>query len=370
MTIYLIQIVFVFVLSLIYKTKSVINNNKRKTIYLLLVCSMLFLTMGLRGVKIGSDTQTYRWIYESIMNSSSFFEALNRSTISSAPVYVFIQFVISRITNFKQLSILVNSFIIVAGLYRFIKLSSKEYCLSMFLFIGLALYYESMNGSRQFMAIAIALNSYLYIKQDIKSKKGWALFAIAVGIHNTILAFVLPLLSNLLKNKVRTTQKALSLTFAFALFVTLGLSAGISMFEYIFPSYAMYINGENGAQITVSTGNGRIALLFVFIGLLILTLLYLCKQKSKQHRIDFVDCFTCFLCVLLGIIYSKNVLIIRIIWPFLCVCIVYIPNLIVMLGTKNKRIVSFTTIFVLLIYSVLFLLEDKSGIVPYIPFWL
>ena len=194
MAVYLIEIVMIVALSPLARCRiSVIKNRKEfkgNDVYLFLVFFMLGLVMALRAKSVGTDTFTYYIINQKIRNSYSFEDALKSSTLSSAPLYVLYSYVLSHMFDSNQMILMLNSLIICVGFYRFIKKTSTNYIYSSLLFMLLTLYFESMNGMRQFVAIALALNAFLFLKDDMKSIKGWLIYIGAVLIHTTAIAFL------------------------------------------------------------------------------------------------------------------------------------------------------------------------------------
>ncbi len=370
--IYIMQMVAVFALWPIKKLNIRIHKTiiEGKNLYLFLIFLMFFLTMGLRGIKVGSDTQTYMWIYESIMDSNSFMEALSRSTINSAPVYVGCQYFISRLFDFKQLSILINSFVVAFGFYTFIKKNSNNYLLSVFLFVALALYFESMNGTRQFMAVAIGVNAYELIKHNVKSKVGWLLFIISIGIHNIVIALGLAFISFFIKNRKKSINNVF--VYAFLLSTSIGVFAsfGIEIMVKLFPYYNIYLNGVSSAQILQSTGRGRIVLVYLFLAIIIGYSFYTFKNNiKKKNAIDKDDLCAALICFILGVYFSKDFLLTRVLWPFLSLLIVFIPNFISSVNRKQYRLIMMCLYVVLSIYWLMNLIENKSNIIPYSFFW-
>ena len=118
------------------------------------------------------------------------------------------------------------------------------------------------------------------------------------------------------------------------------------------------------------TGNGRIILLYSFLLMILLvSILILNYQKKIVDKLVCYDLFAGVFCVIMGIAFSKNVLLLRIIWPFMSVLIVLLPNLFAKVDGKTRKILYTGTTVVLAVYCIWFLVEDKSGIVPYVPFW-
>ena len=170
MSIYLIEISLVFLLWQLrkYNVKSIKKTTDGEVFYLCCCFFMFGMTMALRKYTVGTDTATYYRMYQNIARSSSLTQALNASKIPSAIVYVGMHYFITRVIYFPQLGIFVNSLVIAVGFLEFIKRKSKDYFLSCVLFIGLTLFYESMNGTRQFMAISLAINAFAILEKDRK----------------------------------------------------------------------------------------------------------------------------------------------------------------------------------------------------------
>ena len=371
MSVYLLEILLMFLLWQLrkYKVKGMHKTTDGKTVYLW-CCFLIFgMTMALRKYTVGTDAVTYYKMYQNIAQSSSLMQALKVSQIPSAIVYVGMHYCITRMLYFPQLGMLVNSLVIAVGFFEFIKRKSKDYFLSCVLFIGLTLFYESMNGTRQFMAIALAVNAFVILEKDSKNFKGWLLFILAVGIHNTIITFALSYLGVVIAKRCKNLRKIHFVSILVSVCAAILFKTGVQIIVRIFPYYEMYVNGENPAQILASSGKGRIIFLYLSL-LLVLTLASLLIGKTK--KLDGMESyhFGCTFCLVMGIIFSKNVLMSRILWPFLTLLVVYLPNLLQQcLNIKNWRILYGISLCLPLAYSMIHLIEDKSGIVPYILFW-
>ena len=218
------------------------------------------------------------------------------------------------------------------------------------------------------MAISLTLCAYTFLKENIKSVKGWGLFLLAAGIQNTIIAFALVFLTKIVRKDslLKTVVGSISV----ALAVAVCIKALVEVAVNIFPYFSIYLNGDNAAQIFDDTGNGRIILLYSFLLMILLvSILILNYQKKIVDKLVCYDLFAGVFCVIMGIAFSKNVLLLRIIWPFMSVLIVLLPNLFAKVDGKTRKILYTGTTVVLAVYCIWFLVEDKSGIVPYVPFW-
>lgn len=375
MAVYLIEIVMIVALSPLARCRiSVIKNRKEfkgNDVYLFLVFFMLGLVMALRAKSVGTDTFTYYIINQKIRNSYSFEDALKSSTLSSAPLYVLYSYVLSHMFDSNQMILMLNSLIICVGFYRFIKKTSTNYIYSSLLFMLLTLYFESMNGMRQFVAIALALNAFLFLKDDMKSIKGWLIYIGAVLIHTTAIAFLVAIAGMMFVKKTKNIDKIIATTIAICIGAAVGMKVIVNFVVRIAPQLAQYIDGKNNAQFFNNNGSGRVIVLYLVL-LFILIFISKCikNQQQLKNTVDYSFFPSLYFCTIWGIAFAKNVLICRVLWYFICLFIPFIPNMYkLVLKGNNKKIMYYGTLLVLWVYCMLHLVEDKSGIIPYITFW-
>ena len=118
-----------------------------------------------------------------------------------------------------------------------------------------------------------------------------------------------------------------------------------------------------------SSGKGRIVILYLILFAVLTTASLLVGKKSKPDGMEAYH-FGCTFCLVMGMIFSFYFLMSRILCPFLAWLVVYLPNLLKQCANiKNRRLLYVISLCLPLAYSMLHLIEDKSGIVPYIPFW-
>lgn len=374
MTIYIIQLAVIILLQPLKRIRISIAGKTRRgeIVYLQVAMLILYIVMALRGRTVGTDTSTYLNMYKRITEAGTFSNALNVSSISSAPVYVLYLFLLSRISNNLRLMIIMNSLVICLGVYRIIKKQSSNYFLSIFLFITLTLYYESMNGSRQFMAIVMAVNAYIIIKENARGIRGWLLLVLALGTHITVAAFFIIFVGDLITKKVQSERRIMFLTLLISVMISMMFGLIVQLVLNFFPAYSTYVNGTFTTQIFDNDGSGRIVLLYAA---LLITLIYCGVNINIRHN-DWGGrrekgninsfYFACVFCAVSGILFSKNVLFNRILWPFLFCFILYIPDAFRRIKAKEKQVVLMGLSMILLVYCFFHLYEDKSSIIPYI----
>lgn len=323
-----------------------------------------FLIMSLRSTNVGTDTEMYSRIYYNICENVSFLDA-NRSAPFTAPIYVLFSWISGRIWYDYRFFLVFSSLVICLGYYFYVLKTSPNYFFSLISFFGLCIFYSSMNGHRQFMAIAIAINGFYYLFTSIKSFKGWLLLFVACGIHIVSLFSIFLVLWMSLLKKIDILNIIIAIGLIGSLFINFFVPIGASIIANIFPHYEMYLSGTSVFNILHGSGNGRIVILYFFLlSILLLPTLFSRKSildDSFNKAIFSVLVFSVFW----GIINCKNELINRLLYFPLSLFLSYIPSSIQMYKGKYRVMYIIYIIFALLIYSMVSLIENQNGVVPY-----
>lgn len=362
MTIYIIELIIIAITSGIGLIRS---SNAQKT-YLIIVFFVLFLVSGLRASSVGSDTLVYGMEFQRIASSSNFSEAF-RSTTITAPVYVAYNWLIGHITNNYQVILLFNAAVVSLGVGRLIYKTSSSVAFSAFCFFGLAAYFQSMNGMRQYIAVVFAINAYVYFAQKgLKSVRGWLLFLVAVGMHSTALIFLIAI-AGVCYVRVRADYKAAVKHFTIAAVVCVLLIGPLmDLFVRVFPYYALFLNGTK-YDILGSDSSGRIVVLYTFLAIIVL----LAYNKLGKGRVSYEDNPAALffpvviLAVVFGFAFTKSFLMNRLVWYFIIGFVSFIPYAFQKYSTNARILMELTTVAALLVWCSVQLIEDKSSIVPY-----
>lgn len=371
MSIYLLEVMWCLICAPLLKCNIKINRKiiSGKQVYLIILFSVAGMIMALRAPCVGTDTQTYYNMFYRIKNANGLFDAFKASTIT-APVYVFYVFMLSKLFASAQIVTIINSLIIVLGFAIYIYKYSKNVLFSCYLFMGLTLSLEAFNGARQFIAIVLVLNSFFYLKDNLKSVKGWILFILAVGIHNTAIIALLGILGILLLNNTASYRKLFTYVIIGSLIFGIMFYMFISLFLRYFPHYSMYIDGTNPASIINKSGSGRIVILYIAL-LMVLILYFIIANKNnwKFVKNDMAELPVAIFCTVTGILFCKNNLFNRMLWYFLSMYICLIPCIYEKMESRIRYILYCITFIGLFAYFCLFLNENKGGIIPYLFFW-
>ena len=340
MAVYASLLIWVLICSRIENAK-VFWGNKRilsgKVLYLLLTFIPLWFVMAFRAPTVGTDTYANASYFVSAATAPSF-DYLVHDGIWKAGIDV-ISYVLGIIYPGMEMYILWSSTVIVVGFAIFIYRTSNKVWLSTFFFLTLNLYFSSLNTSRQFIAIAIAINAFIYLYEDIKSWKGWSLFILAIWIHTSILSFLPALLGIWIFKRYKSYTKLYLVSIFLAVVFLLGLMEIATVFSSLFPHYEIYTQGTNGDNLIENTGGGKIVVMY--LALLVVLIVYYIKQHILNQKVTYTifDAFIpgAIFCVVLGIAYSSNTMMNRITLPYQCLFLGLIPY-IVNAFQKNMRL--------------------------------
>lgn len=372
MGIYFANIIIVIVASILCKCRIIgIEGQKIKgeKVYGLIVCVSFTFIMALRDISVGVDTAPYSRIFNTIANADGFIVAIKEAPLT-APVYVIFCKALSYISKDPQILIIASALIINIGLILLVNKVSVNVSASYLAWIGLTLFYCSMNGSRQCIALVLALHALVLLSDNIKNKRAWWLFAIAIMIHSTAIILVFAIGGIILEKKLGDNKICISVSIIASLVIAVGYGIGVKLLLHFVPRYSMYTMEGSTYSIFNSTGGGRIVLLYIILfGIDMLWILR--KQNTNKSEDEFVEKMLPALLfgAIFGIINSKNELINRLLWYYLGIYVLCIPSVLSKYKKFERLILTVGVVAVLLTYSIISLRENQNGVVPYSFFW-
>lgn len=363
MVVYIVQLVLILAFALVFQIRGI----NQRFWYLALSFSTLMVIAAARDITIGTDTTTYYWLFTYVQDSSSLTEAFSASRIT-APVYVAYNWLIALLFGDYRFVLIVNSFIIGFGIARFVYKTSTNVVVSTALFVLLAFYFQSMNGMRQYVAIALAINGYLYFSQvGVKSIKGWILFLCAVGIHTTVIALAPAILCLLLMRRTRDVRRFIGLLAVIAILCTASLRFIVEIFIALFPYYGMY-DGKKNIDIFSSDYEGRIVYLYLLL-FAIVCVAYLLMKPGKRYRDDDMVAILFPLVIFatfIGVAFSKSFLINRLLWFYTIAFVSFIPNVASMMNKRTRTLAYIGSFSIFAVWWVAQLLEDQHDVIPFL----
>ena len=337
----------------------IIKNRK-----LFLICSFSFLAViaSLRANTVGSDVANYQNIFESTINGYT--------PDTRYPVYVTYSHIVGLVSQNPYAITIANSLVICSLIGIFIYRSGVHSLYSTFLFVGMYFYGDSLNGARQYIAVGLIANAFLFILNK-KWMQYILLTVLAIGIHSTaILSLIfIPIVV------VKWTRKNIFMFFVIIIVISLLYNRIISLFYIIFPQYSIYSNQQFLSTIPTQ-GTGMIVIYYLFLLCLFLVFLYVINSYNLQlTSVEIKIILSYSISLLLSIIFFKNVLMIRMLWYFSILGIICFPIIIDKVSAlfkkdKQARVVIFSLFFVIIFFA--YVIQLKKGIdeiVPYIT-WL
>lgn len=196
MTIYyliygIIPIIYLF-------TKPFANN--AKLYFFVIYFLLLTIVGGFRGISVGSDTRTYSIVFNWLGNySGNLFDYSNQYNYEIG--YVFLNKIIYYISQNFQILLIIEMTLLNYSVYKLIQYFSKDWLMSVLVYVGFTYFFLSFNISRQFIAISISLLSLVYFAKG-KKKIAICLILLAAIFHRSALLFlIIPLLSSIQFNK-------------------------------------------------------------------------------------------------------------------------------------------------------------------------
>lgn len=365
MSIYIILLVWILLIGFFARKKIFVYNELAldgSKVYVFLSFIFVWAIMAFRSPMIGTDTLAYSEYYMAIAGENSLVDALNNEFISG-DFYKCIAYFMGMISQSPFFYIVWTSTLISLGISIYIYRISKWVVFSTFLFLTLNLFFISMNAGRQWIAISLALNALVFVYRSSKSVTGWLLLILAINIHNTILLFLPAFISIILVKKFGANKIIYLLFISFAMVLSMFSFIDIaSIFSY-FPHYMMYVDGSNPDGLLNNTGSGKIIIeymLFLFV-----FFLYIIKDCKDSASFSKAVLPAALFSIIVGIIFSKNNLINRILIPYQCLFLVIIPYTIAQYKGIIKLVLCLFMSMGLLFSYYLWMEGNLGDIIPY-----
>lgn len=181
----------VLIIGILFRKK--LTEKRNKIIYLIFCFAQMALIQGLRHYTVGTDTIMYVDIYKYYLTISKYSVQFKHFEYGFRILYDILHFL--KFDYQKMLFVI--SCITMSGFGYFIYKNSEKIYISTFIFACM-LYPNSFNIIRQYLAIAIAINSYKFIIEK-KYIKAICVIAIACFIHITAILMIVPFVLNFVK---------------------------------------------------------------------------------------------------------------------------------------------------------------------------
>lgn len=312
---------------------------KKDRRFLIISFIFLLLFMGLRGNNVGLDMVNYKEFFRKIngdYGTLTLYQMLTNGGFEKG--FVIYTILMSWITNSFGVYIFITTFLSLIGIYFFVRDNSKNYFLSVFIFITFGFFINVITILRQAMAISILLYSVKYIKE----KRIFPfIFCVifAAFFHKTALIFIITYFLQYVKlTKIK---------------VLIYLIANIIIFFFrkqivnIFTTllYNQYLDYGD------TSGGGYKMLLFIlgialFVGLL-------SKKFDKNKFLNNLFLNTLLLSIPFQILSTSQGLIARIVFYYSTFLMALIPNVIESYQNGERKSMLLCTLIFFLIFYIL-----------------
>lgn len=326
--------------------------------------SFLFLTIVavFRASTVGADVPTYEGLFVQLLSGES-------TGHGNTPIYNLYSQLVGKVSAQPLAITIANSIVICVLMAVFIYYSDVNPFYATLLFVGMYFYADSLNGARQYIAIALVLNAFLFL---LKRKWIWyiSLTLIAIGVHATAIVSLIYIPIVL----IRWTLKK-SIIFIGSL-VVLGLLylRIIDIFVKIFPRYSFYITGDGYENVqTIGTvSQGKILYYYLFLLTVFLITVFLINKYRILITTDETKIIICYaISLFVGILFYNAILVQRVIWYFSIWGIIFFPIMedkLSKIFSGGKRDSKFLFVLFFLIVFVVYIIRLQNNydmIVPY-----
>lgn len=326
---------------------------------------VLWLFASVRSVKVGSDTESYFRLFNSLASS----HMVNAWTWRYEKGYLILNNLLSYlVTNYSLYLLIINSFFYVVY-YKFIRTYSKDYNFSVFLFFTLGIWGNTVNIIRLEFAVAIVLLAYMMLD----SGKKWIsrIFSfVGIFFQRISITYVLALFI-----PKRISKKFYTISFIGVCILFGTLKIVLTYLGGYIPYFSEYYLSESSSYLI---GDIKVASVINVIIEFSVFLFCLCIYLNKRKRLSDSEgaiieshlnlVYIAFLFMFLSMGFNLLDRCSYLYWTF---SIVLIPNVIELIKPKNRYIVKFIIALLGIAYFVVINVykPEWNGIVPYSFFW-
>ena len=335
MTIY-IALVFIIMLCSFFKSEKSVKR------YMILLCFLLVMIIGLRAQNLGTDTTHYSQIYWRIEHSS--LSSLFDQEVKD-PLFILLNKGISLCGNF-QLLLLIEAILIILPVGKFTYEHSKFAWFSVLLYIAMGHFNQSMNVSRQYIAIGFSLSA---ASCAFKGEKRKFLIHILLGALFHKSAIVCLLLYPLIRMKSKLVTQL----------CYIGLFAGVLVMPLLLAllTRMLPVAGRYG-----SNGGGKVLLLLWVALLLILSL----KSLKAPDRMITIEIRLLCIAIIFQMCVGQLAVVGRLTYYFCIPFYLLLPNVVGKFFTPGSRKIAYGGMaLILAVYYCHALPGGLSYTVPY-----
>lgn len=352
MATYLVLFFSLTIISFILQLNHVGSRKNRGFAFIFLIIVVLSFTLiqGMRDISIGEDTKVYVSWFKSISDKEAINSKLYDNDIEIG--FRFINILVSSITNDYHFFLYFVSLIITLLNTVFLYKYSKNFYISIILFLAFNHFLTSMVSLRQYIAIGIIIWVIpLFWKKRFFS--GLLVMVIAAFFHYSSILFSLSFIITYFVSKKKKYFIFIPILLVSAVFLFYPLS---SVLVSAFPKYSSYFDGKSGEI-------GYLDIVFVVIMLLVSVLIL--KKKNYNINRQFASLFL--IAIAMTFIGLKFPYMFRFLYYYKYLLLIAIPYL--QPKSKTNATIYFAGIVLISTFLFLYYLSVNPGFtVPYVPY--
>lgn len=305
---------------------------------------MLFILSGFRD-GVGTDYKNYEYLVYSYVNGGS------TETDRLEPGFQLIFNIVSISSNSPRIFFLLTSFLILLFFFLGFLKYSRSLLLSIFLFVTLYYYFNSLNGVRQFLAMALVLcfsTRFLVEKNFLK----YIISIIFAALFHVSALIMLP--AYFLNKKFDSRAVLLFLILLPMVFISYDAAIGF-IFNY-FSYYQVYSDYNSGS-----------ASAFIIIQLALIILVFFSYRNNKQWTTEeLVSLNFSIISLFFFVLSYKNIMFFRLGLFFSMYLLILVPAALTEFKSSKNRVVFYFLCTVLGIVSLSYhLYYNVSDVLPF-----
>ena len=350
--------------------------SKTNRIIYVLLCAIIIVLVGFRGLSVGSDSTEYNRIFLDVSNES--FGEIMKDTSRFEKGFLIYLKMLSFVTTDYHFLFIVTAIVSMLPIFIVVYKYSKNYYFSLAIFVLLRFMFAQMNVIRQTLAIGILFIAFYFL---IKKKRIPCLISIIIAstFHITAIVFVLLLLVSVIK--IRIDRKNVRSWIVISILAYFLGDIIINALFMAFPQFYHYNTSEyfesNNLANFVS-----VLICFSFIALVLFYNAYphinvtksknanSCVTIASEYVLNKTLIFTMLFSLIIFCLACKASLLDRVASYFYIFSIIYVPNIIEKYAKKDKCILYLLIVTVLISYFVITIVfrPEWNYVVPYV-FW-
>lgn len=348
------------------------GSDKKKNRRFVTLCFLeVLLIYALRRWDVGLDTLNYITGFLDIQQAPITGYANFWQVTYWEPGYVLVNKIVGFFGPHQQLLLFGIALIILFGIGVFIceNLSSSESAFwPVFFFVTFNHYFTAMVSLRQYCALAIGINTYTVLKQEVTKKsllKAAALLLVAMSFHTTSFVcalFVCTFLIRCINRKTVLQVSVISLV-VFSLF-----NQVLEVFFLLFPQYVRYQESNHYKFAGVEFSFTYLALMVIKLALIAIVFFLNPQNKNNQELYR----LSLFSIVSIGISFmtTKVHLMWRFGYYFDIMLVIFIGKTIARLQKKGQRAIGYSmALLVGCVYFWFLMKANNAGCIPYKFYW-